>query len=380
VTLGGLSAAILRRRRPPQSARSLSVRQNTEVRNHAFLTTAAEVHAYPGRIDFAVTERCNLRCNHCITRAPQRTASGAARTLSPWLLDRLRGALGYASYFGFVHGGESLTAPVFFDVLEAIREARGGEPYVVHVLTNGQTLTGRVVRRLVDLGVRSLSVSLDGATAEVNDAVREGGRFDTIVANLTRAVILRSELAAGLRLGVSTVVMEQNRHQLSDLVELCARIGVDWIKLEEMAPVNAYAERSLVPLTGGPGRDAVQRALERARELGLTAVDHTADREVWRCKLDEQPGTSAFLEADEFANRSTIHPCRVAWDHACIEPNGEVKIGDFSGPPVGNLADGPFLALWNSPAAQAVRRSAPHRRLCGAGPVTCIGDDPTPSG
>ncbi|MFT3768792.1 MAG: SPASM domain-containing protein [Minicystis sp.] len=155
-------------------------------------------------------------------------------------------------------------------------------------------------------------------------------------------------------------------------MELCADIGVDWIKLEEIVPVNAFAERSLVRLDGGSVRAAVTQALDRARSLGLVAVDHTDAPVVWRCRLEAEPETARFLEADEHANRSHIHPCLGPWDHACIAPNGDVYLGEFFGPVIGNLAEESLAGMWNGPVAQSERRRAMRGRPCGAGPVTCM--------
>jgi glycosidase/MoaA/NifB/PqqE/SkfB family radical SAM enzyme len=375
VALGPRAGVVLRRgpRRVGASGWRIELGANAAARDADLRAGAARTLARPTRLDFSVTERCNLRCLHCITDAPERTRTGAARTLSPRLVDRLRDDLAFAAYVGFVHGGEPLAAPVLFDVLAALRAARRGEPCAVHVLTNGVLLGERMVARLVEAGVGSISVSLDGATAATNDAVREGGRLAAIVENLRGAVRLRRALGADLRLGVSCVVMAGNVAELSALVDLAAAAGVDWIKLEELVPVNAFAERSLVRLDAGPAREAVARALERARAAGLVAVDHTDAPVVWRCRLDAEPATARFLAADEFANRSEIHPCRAAWEHACISPNGAVQLGDFFGPVLGNLAEKTLVDLWNGPVAQAERRRAQQGRVCGVGPVTCVG-------
>lgn len=374
VALGPSSGAILRRVAPAlgASGRRLPIVENIALRDADFRVSAVSTRARPTRIDFAVTERCNLRCRHCITDAPERTGSGAARTLSAHLLDRLRDDLAFVEYAGFVHGGEPLAAPILFDVLAALRAARGSEPTVVHLLSNGVLLGERMVERLVGAGVSSISVSLDGATAATNDAIREGGRFDLIVENLRGAAERRRRTGADLRLGVSCVVMRENAHELVALVDLVADAGADWIKFEEIVPVNAFAERSLVRLDAGPIREAVASAIERARSRGVVAVDHTASPVIWRCRLSEDPVAASFLIADQFANRSHIHPCRAAWEHACIAANGDVLFGEFFGPVIGNLGEESLASMWNSHVAQSGRQRAIRGRLCGGGPVTCV--------
>lgn len=374
IALGPRAGVVLRRtaRRLAGSAR-LPILANASARDDAFRAAALAPRARPTRVDFAVTERCNLRCRHCITAAPDRTESGAARTLSARLLDRLRDDLAFVDYAGFVHGGEPLVAPVLFDVLAALQIARAGASTTVHLLTNGVLLHERMIDRLLDAGVTSISVSLDGATAVTNDGVREGGRFDRVVENLRLAARRRRDRGADLRLGVSSVVMAQNAAELSALVDLAADAGADWIKFEEVVPVNAFAERSLVRLDGGAVREAVDRALDHARARGLVAVDHTDAPVIWRCRLSAR--AEAFLAADQFANRSEIHPCRGPWEHACVAPNGDVTIGEFFGPVIGNLAEQPLLSIWSGAPARSQRERAIRGRLCGQGPVVCLPPD-----
>ena len=108
--------------------------------------------------------------------------------MSEAVLDRLREDFAHASYYGFVHGGESLTAPILFDVLEAIRFARSGAPTMVHLLSNGMLLTPRNAARLLDAGVRSLSISLDGATSETNDGIRVGSKLEKVIEHTQQLV------------------------------------------------------------------------------------------------------------------------------------------------------------------------------------------------
>ena len=351
-------------------------RRNLILRDRELSGGRSILEARPSRFFFSVTEQCNLRCGHCITHAPELTKSGAARTMTPAVLDALRDDFGLATYFAFVHGGESLTAPVLFDVLEAIRGARGAEPYVAHLLTNGMLLTPRTAERLVRSGVSSISVSIDGATASTNDAIRIGGRFNDILANLEDVVAWRRGENVDVRIGLSFVVLAQNVHELGAFVDLAARVGVDWVKLEEGVPATEFARRSLVSCTSQPVRHAVDAAVRRARGHGLVVVDHTVDRAIWRCRLDDD--SREFLAADEHANRGEIHPCRSPWESVCVEPNGDIRVTDFFGPIVGNVTSSPLAGLWNAPAAIEARDRSKLSRLCGpGGPVTCVPGSPT---
>jgi MoaA/NifB/PqqE/SkfB family radical SAM enzyme len=227
-----------------------------------------------------------------------------------------------------------------------------------------------VAQRLFGAGVSSVSVSLDGATAATNDAIREGGRWGDVVTRLRDVLAWRRGERADLRVGLSYVVLAQNVRELDAFVDLGAELGVDWIKLEEGVPATEFARRSLVSCAAAEVRSAIDTALARGRSRGLVMVDHTRDRALFRCKLDDD--ARAFLEADEHANRSVIHPCRTPWDTACIEPNGDVRVLDFFGPIAGNVLRTPLAQLWNNREARDARERSRRARICGAGPVTCL--------
>ncbi len=368
VRLGPFGVALLRRKGAPLAAR---VRRNLALMDDEMKLARTRADSRPSRFFLSITERCNLRCEHCITHAPKRTRDGTARTMSPAVLDALRGDLRLGTYFGFVHGGESLTAPILFDVLDAIGRAREDAPYVAHVLTNGVLFDAGAAERLTRAGVTSVSVSLDGASEATNDAIRTGGRFARIVQNIQDVTAWRAARRADLRLGLSLVVLEQNVHELDEFVDLAARLGVDWIKLEEAVPATSFAKRSLVAPDSAEIQALVASACERARDRGLTAVDHTVERTIWRCRLDDP--TRRFLEADEFANRCQTHPCRAPWETVCIEPNGDARLLDFFGPVLGNVTTTPLVELWNGRAAALARQRVQRTRLCGPeGPVTCL--------
>ncbi|MBI5543089.1 MAG: radical SAM protein, partial [Deltaproteobacteria bacterium] len=310
--------------------------------------------------------RCNLRCRHCLAFAPRRTAEGSAHTLAPWLLDRLREDLRYVTYSCIGDPGEPLVAPVLFQVLEALGAERpAAHAPVVHLVSNGMLLDAPMALRLAQTGVRSVAVSLDGASARTNDALRVGSRFDRVVGNLRGVVSMRRERGLDLRLGVSTVVTASNLAELEALMELAADMGLDWVKLEELVPVHGL-ERELVETRAL--ETAVGRALRRAEQLKVVAVDHTRCWDLWPCRIT--PEAAAFHRADEFANRSEIHPCRGPWELAYVGPDGAVRMGDPYSPALGNLAEASLMQIWQGPLARSQREQAVRSRPCGQGPCS----------
>jgi MoaA/NifB/PqqE/SkfB family radical SAM enzyme len=299
------------------------------------------------------------------------TREGAARTVEPWLLEALVEVFAAADRIGFVHGGESLTAPIFPDVLRAIQRAHAGRRHDVHLLTNGALLDGEAARRLIALGVTSVAFSLDGATAATNDAIRLGGRFDAILDNLRQVLAARRALGADLRVGISMVAGRSAAAEEPAMGRLAAALGVDWLKIEEMAPVTPLARREMLH-PRAPELEAAMAALrDELRGAGVVLVDHRDPPAGCACDAQDRPDLRAFLEADDYANRACFSSCRAAWEQAAVDPDGTVRPIDYEHPPIGSLRTQTFLQLWNGEPmrrvrAQALQRVPPARReACG---------------
>jgi len=363
VRLGAWSAVVVARVAPAEvrAAWEQLRADGPAVAARAYVRGATAFAGLPTQLYLTVTERCNLRCRHCITHAPERTRAGTARTLRPWLLDSLAEALAAASYFGFSHGGESLVAPVFEQVLRSIQRARRGARgrTDVHLLTNGMRLDAETVRRLVELGVTSLAVSLDGPTAATNDPIRRGGRFERVVDNVREALRLREAEGADLRVGISTVVTASNVETLAEMGRLAVDLGIDWLKLEELFPATPFARRELVPTAAC--LDARETLGDLLAAHGIGFVDHLDAPSGCACEAEGNERLRRFLEADGYANRTRFHTCRAAWDRACVDPDGTVHPMAYDEPALGSLRHASMLDLWQGEQMQAVRSEALRR-------------------
>lgn len=379
--LGPWSAAVIARH-ASRAASALWDRlshENRTTTEAAFRSGATQGLFLPAHVYVTVTERCNLRCRHCITDAPQRTQDGRARTLPPWLLDALSPAFSVADYLAFVHGGESLLSPIFWDVLARVQQVRAGRPCDIHLLSNGMLLSEGVSARLIAHGVNSLSISLDGGSEQTNDSLRVGADFERIVRNIECVLDLRARKNVDLRVGVSVVLTRDNQHELSALAMRLADLGVDWFKLEEMFPVSWVAAEQLVQPRSRVAR-GVRAELAQVLAGRMVFVDHMQDEGRCPCALAEEHPDSdlaarnrglaassmdaqgcaacAFRSADDFANRAHFHACRSDWEQACIDPDGGVHPGDYGQPVIGSLADASLLDLWQGSAMQRRRAEA----------------------
>lgn len=358
VEMRGRSAIVLSRRPSLEALETWrAIRDEGEpLSAQAFVEGWDELPTLPSRLYLTLTERCNLRCVHCITGAPARTADGTARTMAPWVIESLREAFTGASYVGFSHGGESLVHPSFFEIVRTIQNERAKRPgrLDVHLLSNGVRLTEPTIARVVDHGITSLALSLDGATRETQELIRLGGRFDVVLANVGHAVRAR-EAGADLRVGISAVLTRRLVPELPALARRCVELGVDWLKIEETVGVSHAARELFVSPTSPEVVDAMAEVRALLEGTRVRLVDHLATPS--RCVCVD-PNARAFREADDFANRARFRPCRMAFEQAVIDPDGTVRPIDYEHPAAGRLDERPLLALWNADVVRSLRRAA----------------------
>ena len=114
-----------------------------------------------------ITRRCNLKCVHCYND------SGADKACDELSTAQARGVIDDLAGFGvpsvLFSGGEPLMRPDLFELIEHT-VARGLRAVIS---TNGTLITAEVARKIQQLGVSYVGISLDGI-GPINDKFRCG--------------------------------------------------------------------------------------------------------------------------------------------------------------------------------------------------------------
>src|ERR1700761_1272359 len=145
---------------------------------------------------------CNLACVHCLAspgrRDPRELSTGEAKAVID-TLERMQ------VFYVNIGGGEPTVRPDFWELVDYATEHHVG----VKFSTNGVRLDAAAAARLAASDYVDVQISLDGATREVNDAVRGPGSFDTAVRAMSH---LRDAGFQGFKLSV--VMTRQNIPQI----------------------------------------------------------------------------------------------------------------------------------------------------------------------
>ena len=123
-------------------------------------------------LTWELTYACNLACRHCLSSSGRRDPAELSTAECFGVVDELQ-RLGV--FYVNLGGGEPMLRRDFFDIVEYSTAHDVG----VKFSTNGTYIDPAAARRLASMDYLDIQVSIDGATAAVNDHVRGQGSFAT---------------------------------------------------------------------------------------------------------------------------------------------------------------------------------------------------------
>lgn len=256
----------------------------------------------PDTVFFEVTRACNLHCIHCFNDSGLKLSDELTNEDRHAIVDQL-------AKFGVQEirftGGEPLALPGIYNLIsDAVsRNLR------VSLGSNGVLISSVIAKRLANLGVNQVIVSLDGNQVE-HDAIRGRGSFDKTMKALTH---LKN---VGISTRVNCVVMKSNINSIIPLVENLVNNG------------ESVMLRRLIP-SG--------RASEDWAEM-LDVDDYQTVQSILQPLHDEFSGKveGHYLFTKSFKPRVDIpferRNCSAGHRGMVVLPNGDVQTCGFLGP------------------------------------------------
>ena len=296
------------------------------------LVPPADHLAGPLAVHLEIITDCNLRCRHCFAHSPSRHE----RPMPVEEMDRLFGELAAIGSFRLgLTGGEPLLHPDLLEIIDAAH-SHGLHPCMT---TNGLLINQRLARELGRREPLRLNVSLDGATAETNDAVRGAGTFHRV---LERLAVLRRHSPFSLAFTLTSA----NVNQVEACAGLARRVGAEAAVFRPLYPVGRAGEHP----EWMPSYPQYAAALQRL--AGSTAGDS-------RPCATEPFGPLSRQEREARVFRTS--GCGAGNTVASISVDGSVSPCSFLGPKFhsGYLRRSSFTEIWHR-APQFVRFRRPH--------------------
>jgi MoaA/NifB/PqqE/SkfB family radical SAM enzyme len=289
-----------------------------------------------------LTSRCNLRCVMCkYWQTESEQALGSTRWCE---------VFGELAELGCrkVHfsGGEVFLRADFLDLVESATR-RGLK---VNMTTNGTLVSRDAVRRIAELGVNGVSISLDGPTATAHNRIR--GRDYAFRRSLRTARLLR-RASPRTKLRINFVVMRGNYRRLPEMVRLAGELGARELvpmPVDEKGPRRNRLSKAQIREYN---RELAPRVLELRRRYGFSL----APALVYPFGVTEAEVrmSSRGMYARGFFERRA---CLVPWLHAFFAWNGDAFLCCMTNgrmEPLGNLGRQSVREVFHGPTYRRVR-------------------------
>ncbi len=303
--------------------------------------------APPRIIAWEVTRACPLACRHC--RASARHAPYEGELSTDECRRLVENIASFARPLLILTGGEPMLRP---DLYEIAGYAIGrGLP--VALAPCGPRIDDEAARRMVEIGIRQISISVDGAAAASHDAFRGvPGAFEGTMRGIEAA------RRAGLPFQINTTVTRLNVGELGAILDWAVRVGATCFnpfllvptgrgkELEGQALSAEEYEETLRWLAGQEGRDDIG--------IRVTCAPHYQ-------RILREEGVAPSADAP--------HGCLGGKAFAFISHRGKVQICGFLEVECGDVraTDFDFARIWRtSEVFRRVRRPDDYGGTCGA--------------
>ena len=274
----------------------------------------------PLGVHLDVTYRCNERCVHCYLDHDDHGEMTTAEIKD--VLDQLAEA---GTLFLTLSGGEVLMRRDFFEILEYARQLS----FNIRIKTNGVMIRKSEARRMRDLGVEQVQISIYSRRPEVHDAITK------LPGSLKRSIAAIAFLKSqGLKVAIASVLMTVNMGEHAGVQALAQELGVVYTLDPTITP-KIDGDTSILNLRI-PGAE-------------LNAVFHN---ENLVGNVEEFCAPPPTPDEDIMEG----YPCSAGHTAGYISPYGDVFPCVQFPLPSGNVRRQKFIDIWrNSPELNEVR-------------------------
>ena len=273
------------------------------------------------------TLRCNFSCIHCGSDCTQE-AEIPDMPMEDFLavLDKIAPHVNTRKTMVVITGGEPLTRKDL--------ETCGREIYNRHfpwgMVTNGWGLSAERLKSLLEAGLRSITISLDGLNAETHDWFRnKNGSFERAI-----QAIARVAQTPDLVYDVVTCVNKRNIGELEQMKEMLVSLGVTHWRLFTVFP---------------KGRAKDNSELQLSCEEFICLMDFIKQTRA-EGKILASYGCEGYLADYEMEVRNSPYFCQAGVHIGSVLANGDISAcpslrGDYI---QGNIYKDDFWTVWNT--------------------------------
>lgn len=261
---------------------------------------------------------CNLNCRICDTQSMEK---------KELLLEEFKKILDMFPFcveLKLTGNGESFMVKDFFKMLEYAKSKN----IKVSFYTNMTLVNELIARRLIELNINEIFISIDSSQPDTFERIRKGARYNTVIENINLINKLKAEYDSLYpELYFAVVAMKENIKDIPDLIRLACKLKIKGVVIHHLDIKEA--------------------------ELAVCGQD-----------LKNDPSAPFYFEkAKEIAKKNKLYfnypsfgLCQLPWINCQIDPWGNVYPCCKLRESFGNISNQNFSEIWNGSKYRMLRR------------------------
>ena len=201
----------------------------------AYVQDELYVHPQLHHFFLELTLRCNAHCFHCGSNCTAAKSEELSLEEYHDILDQIKEDFDISKILLCITGGEPLLREDFFDILGYAHKLG----YHWGMTTNATLITPEVARKLQEVGMSTVSVSIDGLPQTHDELRGLRGGYELAMQGIQN-LIDRNYFKA---VQVTTVINHKNIEQLDDLFNIMDGIDLDSWRVINLEPIGRALSR-----------------------------------------------------------------------------------------------------------------------------------------
>ena len=307
------------------------------------------------------TNLCNLNCRTCIRHVWNEPSGMMSEDVFDAIIKGIHSFPSLPDKVFFGGFGEPLFHPGILDMIFRFKSLGMS----AELITNGTLLKEDMIKSLIDVGLDTLWISLDGSTPDSFSDIRLGAELPNILENLTLLNRLnggRRGFKQHIKIGIVFVAMKRNISELPAVIEIGCDIGATRMLVTNVLPyTKEMAHEPLYYNSINRNNFDLDLPLMDMDEVLLESIRKSADKitlTIPFVNAEKLRNSCPFIEAGAGAVGwdGNLSPCLpLLHSHSCYLGFLTYENRHSKKWAIGNVGDQNLYDLWMSPEHKAFR-------------------------
>ncbi len=305
-------------------------------------------------VAWEITKKCNLACIHCRASSSSRQYDGELVTSEAISLMDEIAAL--AKPIVILTGGEPLLREDIFDIVKY------GDSLGLRMVMapNGTLITKNVAKKILDSGIKRVSISLDGPDNLSHDMFRGvQGAFESAIS----AIKYIREI--GIEFQINTTITKSNFDQIPAILKLAENLGAVAHHIFLLVPTGRGKYIADKEINGVEYEKILNWFYDQRSKTSLQ-LKATCAPHYYRILRQRAKSEGKKVSFETYGLDAVTRGCLAGTAFCFISHKGSVQPCGYTNVDCGNITSSPFDIIWaHSPVFKKLRDLKQFKGKCG---------------